>query len=1345
MRTRARLGSTPLRGATRTRRFLGVSALGLVVTATGACSSDFDTSRTIPERGTLGEEVFGVLCDRVGAQAFHEDLTGDSFRRVCHKVDGRYEDKVDQTKLPATAEGAVDKGGNVVPVARQQADRAYAVARVETLARRRSELIAALDATFPNRKVLVKDNKNADPARSCGTPAGDRERKLSEELADMLGRFQALYSDGTVPQSTQSLGRVMNAFRASPEAQKAWARLDARKGYRPMDVALGAARPVVAYPGLRELTNSALRLLSSDAEPFAIDPPRDSSGRRVPVAGSAYSAFSKVLEVSHEELRTLTADPPVAPLVETRDAAGRPMLSRPRTKLEAIDALLYAQDAAFGTGNPRYIVKRDARGYAAVTLDNGKVPAPFLDADGDKLPDVDPLGQFVLAPNAKVDTPFFTSDTLGGTFDPLGRALGPGGKLVYDYIDVAHTFGAQVIADLRPLVVADPQKKHETLMYALAGAPVLAGAREKATQKYAPDPSLVTVWKSTHAANEPPPPDLATRPVTVEYDAFKSDASPLLDLVYAFGQLLGDRTMDDTLAASRTLVTDHTPTLARVAGNALAARDIADKHPEAQIPAKSTLWDELIDVFVVVAQEPGMLEDVLAAVANDDTAALGGAFGSYMAFKDRVSYDRANLNGPAKNFTTNKVGDPMKTPVDRGQPATGKNRSAFHGFLQAIHDVNGVTLCNREGAIVHARGVPLLGEGDICEGSLALCSLFGTRPFHECEVFKVENLAKFYLQSIIGKARLYFRPKVLRDGILGIGAAKVDTIQQSSGILGFWDDKNSYNFRPQPRFLNRLVFFDLQNDSQNPTHDFIADLQGDKVGTAACQERIIDDPVPDAADVSPDRKVRGLRTCQDGEWFFQRDQDAVMVWEQFGFYKAITPLLQAFGNHGREDLFLQLIEVLHKHWSDDKASAAECKLTPSASCSKDGAVRYEALLAEVMATDLFPALTQLSKTLQTIKVPHCTALDPKTKQCTTFTQVSGLTVMAEAARSMIDPNRAKATGLKDRAGKVTALRNDGGTNPQVTPLYLILQALNGIDQSFGAYIQGSGGDTSRRDQWRMARSQLVDQFLDVVGKGTATASFKNAAVPKIAPLVLDVLRGQLLAHCPDAGVTPYPRCAWAKDELTQSATKVVHGPSFAAVVDLLDTLRKDDKARRQIQELASYLLDAASQNDALPAVLSAMHDGTQALKDETNLVPLLNVLAEGMRASVRDKDGTIVQKGLADAQLALLSRVIGRAYDKDGKEDCSRELDPNEVLELSLQNLVTPMPGANGRPGRTPLEVVIDVVADVNRAAPAPENRAKLDDKDYAHIADEVSDFLMNKERGLEQFYEIVRQGTVKE
>ena len=50
--------------------------------------------------------------------------------------------------------------------------------------------------------------------------------------------------------------------------------------------------------------------------------------------------------------------------------------------------------------------------------------------------------------------------------------------------------------------------------------------------------------------------------------------------------------------------------------------------------------------------------------------------------------------------------------------------------------------------------------------------------------------------------------------------------------------------------------------------------------------------------------------------------------------------------------------------------------------------------------------------------------------------------------------------------------------------------------------------------------------------------------------------------------------------------------------------------------------------------------------------------------------------------------------------------------------------------------------ADVNRAA--PEQTDKLQAADYANIADNVSDFLLNGESGLEQFYAIVRKGTAR-
>src|SRR5690349_2916847 len=100
----------------RLSRFCLFSLRSSAILLLAACANDFDTSRSIPVRGTVGEELFGVLCDRVGAQALHEDLTGESFKPICHKdaVGGVYADHVDQTKLPVASPSAYDDQGHSV-------------------------------------------------------------------------------------------------------------------------------------------------------------------------------------------------------------------------------------------------------------------------------------------------------------------------------------------------------------------------------------------------------------------------------------------------------------------------------------------------------------------------------------------------------------------------------------------------------------------------------------------------------------------------------------------------------------------------------------------------------------------------------------------------------------------------------------------------------------------------------------------------------------------------------------------------------------------------------------------------------------------------------------------------------------------------------------------------------------------------------------------------------------------------------------------------------------------------------------------------------------------------------
>ncbi len=1381
----------------------------LVLAAAAACADPFDTTRTPAPRGTIGQELYGVVCDRIGAQSLHEDLSGASFRAICHPdASGSYASTVDQSQLPAVAGDAQNSDGLTVSAAAQTADRAYAVNRVEALARRRTDLIGSFDTIFPAGPVAVVDTGDADPTKSC-TPNGTDS--LGNQLTALLSRFQPLYADGTIPQSTESLSRIFDAIKASPDAQAAFTRFQAREGYRPLDLTLGVARPAIAYAGLRDLSNAALALLSGDAQPYNLSK-LDSKGNRLPIPGPANTQFNALIAAAHDELLYATQDPAVAVLGTTFDSGPhRYVLNRPRTDLELLETLFYDQSAVYGAGGaPEYIALRDQRGYAKVALVNGAIPAPFQDTNNDQLADVDDSGNFLTTDGSTPPSPLPTLNGPAATRDGCGRAVRGGAasgasddagagqdagggqdaastadgsdagpstagsgdagtapaacgavdpaSVIYQYVETSSVFATSLLHNLKPLANPDATAHHETLMYALAGAPVLFGARDgspKSSKCYDPDPLN--------------PGNCKTPSSLLSYDAFETDSSALVDLVYAFGQMLGDPTMDDTLAYVESLFRNELSSVARLAGDALAMKTAANQHTEAKIPAASTFWDEMLDVTVELEKEPGLLEDVLKALGADGSQNLGQIFASYMTYGDELSYDPANLNGPPLNVTTGSAGGEMVTPVDRTKADTGFNRSAMQRFLSLIHDTDGVTACNKEGAVVHAVGLPLIGNQDVCgssNGDGALCSVpildAGERPFHECEVFKIENLAKFYLDSIVGKGSIYFRPSILRNGLcigpVCVGAATVSLIEESSGIglnandtYGFWDATDAKTFRPRPQWLNRLVFFDQANDSPSSgepnylTNHFLTDLQGPNIGSSVCPERVIQDPAPTAADASADGMVHGLRTCADGDWLGQRGKGTIFVWEKVGFYQAITPLLSAFVNHGREDIFIDLMETLNRHWADAQGSADECLVSsdPTAkyqSCTKDGVVTYEPLLAQDFQGDIIPALHDLEPKLESLTIPHCTATSYSATNplplCTAEQSLDGISVLADATRGLVDPAQALATGLADRHGVKTALRNDGSTNPQVTPIYLLTGALNAMDAAFAAAPSDPNDD--RLAQWRLGRSQLVDQFLAVDGAG-ASSTFDNVAIPTFAPTLIDALRSQLLAQCPTTATPPFTRCAWARDTLTTELTNVVHGPVFAATMDILEALRTDPTSRAQLGQMLEYLLDAASKNDALPSLLATANDIIQVMKDDTNLVPLYQALAPAMAPSTLDAQGQFVQKNAVDASLALLGRISGRAFDASGHEICSAELDPNQILAFALQNLVTP---ASASSGQAPVLTIMDAIGDVNRADPSKSTSFQA--IDYANVADNVSQFLIDPANGLEQFYAVVKNGTVQ-
>lgn len=1334
-------------------------ALSVAAAAT-ACAADFDTTRVVPKRGSLGRELYSLVCDRVGTQALREDVTASSYHDMCHpRADGSYADKVDTSLLVPLDPNAVDVDGKTVPLAEQQKHRAYRVARIEALARRREDLIKAFDQALPDEALPIKDIANADVTKSCAA-AGTGH--LQKELGNVLGRLTDMENDRTLPLVTEALGQLMNDVKASPDAQAALARFDARQGYRPSDIALGASRALLSYPQITDLVNSLLKLIATDSDPLSpagkVDPSQPLGiGNRKPIPGGASAEMQQLLAVLHEELRTSDTTQAAPPLTVTTDPKMPwQVLSRPRQSLELARQVLLQQDAAYDDGTPmsgkRWVVRRDGRGVALVPLVAGAVPPPFVDTTPkDGLPDLDPLGRFVTT-GAPVASPFFSVDGTDGVRDPLGRAVGASAPLLYEYVDTSQTFLARAMNDLRPLFDPDPSHDRETIMKLLGGLPVVAGTRDLSpttSRDYAPDPSLVADWRLAHTG--PPPAGLGTSPVSFKYRAFHADTSPIVDLVYALGQLMNDPAFDDLLELGKKLVADHPNELARLVGIGLQIKKLADAHPEAKIPAQSLLWDELLDTIAKIANVKdtigagGILEDLILAFKKDTTVKLQDTFAAYTEFKDPLTYDHRStsgsdkLNGPAFNLAS-MDNSPLKVPVDRAMADVGDNRSSLQKFMQLLHDANGLSACTKQGAVAHIQwnGIAIDYPSGLAS---AACVVLGSpappNPMPQCGILRIENVAALLLDVALNRAQFDIRDPCLKNlmnspltGIVGGADAFLESI---SGIKGF-------STHPTVAGVSRLVYFETPHDGMpgdpNPatmkTSNFLKDIL-DPVPSMVCPLTPFTDP--------SDNKVLALRKCTGfADTLRGRDPGFLFPIEQNDFIANVQPLAASFDDHKQPLLFVELFDTLHLHWGSAAQPKDVCdptanRKTDSRWCSQDGAVSYEPLFVDIFRkTDLFQALHDTVPIIEQTTVTHCDKQDPATHACTQTSTKTGVQVLADAVRLMVDPTR--NVGLTDRRGNKTATRNDGTTNPQVTRIYLFIDALKAIDAAFDGWASANPGDNGRQAKWRSARSQIVDTFFSVAGTGKMT-TWANPAIAKILPPLIDALHAQLIAHCPDRSAP----CAWAQRDLAQNLGDVVGGPTFAAAIDLLDAIRKDDAARTGIESLLQYLLDPASGDDARATTLAAATDALQVLSDDTNLSPLYRAIASATGSALVDEKGNVLRRSMLDAVVESLSRIFARAIDAHGAETCSVEVDPNRAIAAVLRHFVTPA----GPNQPAPIEVIIDVLADVNRAQPnlAAEGR-KLEAADYGNIANEISQFALDKASGLEQVYEVIREATLK-
>ncbi|MBL8680279.1 MAG: hypothetical protein JNK05_13975 [Myxococcales bacterium] len=889
------------------------------------CTTAFDTTRIeSPRAATVGGDVFGVVCERVDVSENPSDLDFSRGRPVCSG----------QTMDPC-APGA---NGGVGP-------------RVCALAARRTPIISALDRVVPSSLYQPMDSMLVRLLPLYGPQNG---RFTPGAMVDLPDGTQAPAED-LLPRMTRATSVMMSSLANNEEVVAAISRISHREGTRPLRLALGMTQVLLSYPRLGTTIERTMNLLREERP-----------GRP---AGAGNPQFNILMDVARAETATAQTTRP--------DATG--------TTLDAFLDLAFATDDSLSTNKPRLIVRRDNVGMPRVAQSGGSFPSPFVDGNSDGAADSQD-GRFVAGNRPlNVPTPFATTvNERGVSRDTEGRAMANGGP-IYEYVDMDRTVLGALMRDARPLV----SPTQNTALRLARGASVLFGPRRMAMGER----SAADVACPTEDA-----PNARCHPPAVQYNQFDSSGSaPALDLAHALGILLGHREIDSTLAVAEQLMSNHSSLLARNMAALLEIDNVSDMTPNARMAATANIYDDLIDILRDVARKPGLLEDILAAVEDPATEQWMRAFATFAVHKDRIEPDwssQASMNASLASRTFSRMVDYARPDTtDHRVDATGipsygpnDNRSVFQRFLHLVYDLDGVRMCNKNGARITVNNVPILNT----------VTLPGT--YGECEVFEVPDAAVFYLQTVISDGvdgpigRLELKPSfigALSRATLSAGLFE-STLARSSEIEGF-------DLTPTPRAVNRMVF------------------------------------APDQRRTPLFRDLLNPPTTRDGRPIREVHPGTIFAWETNNFYAGLRPLARAFNRHeGGLKLFVRMMSWMHLHWATREAGQYQDRDPNNAFFSKmSGGRNYEPIFAAAMRGDLPAASRELVRVLPTLRVGTRTGRD----------------VIANAVRMVVD--HGQFANLAYRDGRTTTTRSDGMTRvDQPALFYLFADAFNAMDTQF---------------------------------------------------------------------------------------------------------------------------------------------------------------------------------------------------------------------------------------------------------------------------------------------------------
>jgi hypothetical protein len=420
----------------------------------------------------------------------------------------------------------------------------------------------------------------------------------------------------------------------------------------------------------------------------------------------------------------------------------------------------------------------------------------------------------------------------------------------------------------------------------------------------------------------------------------------------------------------------------------------------------------------------------------------------------------------------------------------------------------------------------------------------------------------------------------------------------------------------------------------------------------------------------------------DGATYVAQHAGTLPVWEKDNFYDQIRPIVQAFVDTGNEQLFVDFLVALHKHWaSKDSVSYQTANPNGPAYVWGSGAEHYEPLIVDILKTDLFPALADTSAELDAI----------------TVNGKSYATILDATAAFVVTP----LPGLADRQHKTSTTTADGRPVPVLSPWHVLADAYRGKTARLAA-VAAEG------KAWSDSVAQVVD-ILFRGANGGAGWAFRNDHVRPVTRALVAFLGARLDAH--DA---KGDRMTWLSATLPTDAKDLLTHPVLAGVADLTTAISAEPVTRAALDGLVHDAFAELTAPEAFATMRTAVADLLQLGADDAELVPVAH-LAGALLAPA---------KGYLPIQLGLLRRL--------------RAADQGDTLVTLLGHLFAAYdPSAD--PGVAAIAAIADEIGEVDRVHPAADRGVSWTAEDYRAVLANLAKFLREEQRGLPRFIAIVK------